>query len=102
MQNSIYYSNKIKEYEDIKTKLESIITQLDTFKVELKKYSYQLENLIISNDQIDEGKTAIEISKVRKSQDDISEIIAECNKKISINTELYNQALIDEKASEEK
>ena len=100
--NSKDYLNKKNKYISVRRKIQNTFTYFDSCISSIKVASLHLENLIINDKMIDDGKLNEDLNKLTKAKEDLQMLVKECNKKIDEYDKLYKKAIAAEMASVEE
>ena len=82
------YNAKIAEFNNIKSNVSRIISDLNKCKTDVSKTSKEVESLVINGKPIDDGALMEISSSLELLKGDLSQIINECNEKIDYYTNL--------------
>lgn len=94
--DSTYYKNLIHKYENIINSVQSVLGYFSGCYDSMKMASGYMKELIINDDEFDNGKIDEENSKLQIVENDLRKIVVECKNKVSQCTALYNTAYAEE------
>lgn len=100
MAKSDFYKTLISKYENAKSNIQGTFNhfqEVNDIIRTVKEYSNQI---VVGGTSIDDGRLEKIIVTINSGYDNLEKISAECDRKISEYTQLYQQALIDEQNTE--